>query len=95
MTDDETRQQVAALRKALRERNSGAHQYDVRMRVSGYIVYRVHADSPEQAEDRAWQRFESGEDPHDNDLDCYERVTVTELPGPTPLLDLLKEPRDE
>lgn len=73
---------------------SGKATFDVRMRVSGYVVYRVRADSPEEAESKAWDRFEEGADPHLDNTECFEGVSVRLVESVT-LEELLREPRED
>lgn len=81
MTDDnDANRQARLLRQALRQRadymRSGAHEYRVRMRVSGTVTYLVRADSPSEAEDKAWDRYEDGDEPHTDSVECDGSVHV-------------------
>lgn len=54
------------------------------------VVWLVDAESPEAAEERAWERYERGEEP--DEIDCNgSRAHVREAPRSL-LADLLKLP---
>lgn len=85
MDDDKRRslEEWSAKLRALREeRARGAHAFEVRMRVSGTLVYRVRADSKEEAESKAWDLYEEEADPYDDFTECTDASArlLPELP---------------
>lgn len=98
MTDDEAKKQVAALRKLNLRREymeSGANAYRVRMRITGSITYLVRANDPTQAENKAWDRYEAGEDPDVDETEMEPMSVHVEKCEPETLADMLKLPRDD